>query len=60
MTTPKSVAISDMRACGLDVTVLRRIRIVTEIDEVIRVQDGRILNGGRRVKRTIIQEIQQQ
>lgn len=55
--TPKEAAIMDMRAEGIDVSVLRlrKTVIVTEIEECIfcSVDDGRILNGGIRVKRTV-------
>lgn len=55
--SPKQAALNDMRAAGLDVTVLelRRTVIVVEIEELVyrSVDDGRILNGGRRVKKTI-------
>lgn len=70
--TPRKAAIADMRACsvcqkaspfgdeGLDVTVLelRKTVIVEEIEEFVfrSLDDGRILNGGRRVKRTILSE----
>lgn len=47
--TPKQAAIRDMRAAGLDTTVLelRRTVIVEETEEfVLRlIDDGRILNG---------------
>lgn len=55
--TPKELAVRDMRAAGLDVTVLelRRTVIVVEIEEFVyrSVHDGRILNGGRRIKKTV-------
>lgn len=69
--TPKQAAIRDMRAAGLDTTVLRRTVIVEETEEFVlrSIDDGRILNGitpksaerfleciGKRVKRTIISE----
>ena len=45
---------------GLDTTVLelRKTVIVEEIEEFVfrSLDDGRILNGGRRVKRTIFSE----
>lgn len=69
--TPKQAAIRDMRAAGLDTTVLRRTVIVEETEEFVlrSIDDGRILNGitpksaerfleciGKRVKRTITSE----
>ena len=58
--SPKQAAIRDMRAEGLNTTVLelRKIVIVDEIEEFVfrSIDDGRVLNGGRRVKRTIISE----
>lgn len=66
--TPKQAAIRDMRAAGLDTTVLRRTVIVEETEEFVfrSIDDGRIFNGitpksaerfleciGKRVKRTI-------
>lgn len=57
--TPKQAAIRDMRAEGLNTTVLELCKtvIVDEIEEFVfrSIDDGRILNGGR-VKRTIISE----
>lgn len=59
--TPKQAAVRDMRAAGLDTSVLRlrKTVIVEEIEEFVfrSIDDGRILNGGKRVKRTIISEI---
>lgn len=59
--TPQKAAIRDMRMAGLDTTVLRlrKTVIVEEIEEFVfrSIDDGRILNGGKRVKRTIISEI---
>lgn len=47
--TPKQAAIRDMRAAGLDTTVLelRRTVIVEETEEFVlrSIDDGRILNG---------------
>ena len=44
-----------MRSCGIDTFLIeRRTVIITEVHEFIRVQDGRILNGGARIKRTTI------
>ena len=58
--TPRQAAIRDMRAEGLNTAVLelRKTVIVDEIEEFVfrSIDDGRILNGGRRVKRTIISE----
>ena len=58
--TPKQAAIADMRACGLDTTVLelRKTVIITEVEEFVfcSIDDGRSLNGGKRVKRMIISE----
>lgn len=58
--SPRKAAIADMRACGLDVTVLelRKTVIVEEVEEFVfrSLDDGRILNGGKRVKRTIFSE----
>lgn len=59
--TPKQAAVRDMRMAGLDTTVLRlrKTVIVEEVEEFVfrSIDDGRILNGGKRVKRTIISEI---
>nr|WP_303661495.1 hypothetical protein [Bacteroides intestinalis] len=53
--TPKQAAILDMRSCGIDTSLIeRRTVIITEVHEFIRVQDGRTLNGGARIKRTTI------
>lgn len=58
--TPRALAISDMREAGLDTTVLelRKTVIVEEIEEFVfrSIDDGRILNGGKRVKRAIFSE----
>lgn len=58
--TPRQQAIRDMREAGLDTTVLelRKTVIVEEIEEFVfrSLDDGRVLNGGRRVKRTIFSE----
>lgn len=55
--TPQQLAVRDMRAEGLDTSVLhlRKTVIVEEIEEFVyrSIDDGRILNGGRRVKCTI-------
>ena len=55
--SPKQAAIADMKAAGLDVSVLelRRTVIVIEVEEYVfrSVDDGRILNGGRRVRKTV-------
>lgn len=60
--TPKQAAINDMRAAGLDVSVLalRRTVIVVEVEEYIyrSIDDGRILNGGKRIKKTVLSTIQ--
>lgn len=52
--SPRKAAIADMRACGLDVTVLelRKTVIVEEVEEFVfrSLDDGRILNGGKRVQ----------
>lgn len=56
--TPRQAAIADMKAEGLDTSVLelRRTVIVVEVEDYVfrSIDDGRILNGGRRVKKTII------
>lgn len=61
--TPKQAAVRDMRAAGLDTSVLRlrKTVIVEEVEEFVfrSIDDGRILNGGRRVKRTIISQTTQ-
>ena len=61
--TPQQLAIRDMRAEGLDTSVLhlRKTIIVEEVEEFVfrSIDDGRILNGGKRVKRTIISQITQ-
>lgn len=58
--TPRQQAIRDMREAGLDTTVLelRKTVIVEEIEEFVfrSLDDGRVLNGGRRVKRAILSE----
>lgn len=58
--TPRQQAIRDMREAGLDTTVLelRKIVIVEEIEEFVfrSLDDRRVLNGGRRVKRAIFSE----
>lgn len=58
--SPKQLALRDMREAGLDTSVLqlRRTVIVTEVEEFVfrSIDDGRILNGGRRIKRTITTE----
>lgn len=54
--TPKEIAIADMKAEGIDTSVLKlRKRIIVEEEEIIFVcvDDGRVLNGGKRTKRTI-------
>lgn len=54
--TPKQAAIADMKAAGLDVSVLelRKTVVITEIEEYVHVlENGRIVVG-RRVKQTII------
>lgn len=47
-----------MKAAGLDVSVLalRRTVIVVEVEEYIyrSIDDGRILNGGKRIKKTVL------
>ena len=52
-----------MRAEGLDTSVLhlRKTIIVEEVEEFVfrSIDDGRILNGVRRVKRTIISQTTQ-
>ena len=61
--TPQQLAVRDMRAEGLDTSVLhlRKTIIVEEVEEFVfrSIDDGRILNGGRRVKRTIISQTTQ-
>ena len=61
--TPQQLAVRDMQAEGLDTSVLRlrKTIIVEEVEEFIflSIDDGRILNGGRRVKRTIISQTTQ-
>lgn len=53
--TPKQAAILDMRSCGINTSLIeRRTVIITKVHEFIHVQDGRILNGGARIKRTTI------
>lgn len=56
--SPREAAIADMRAAGLDVSVLalRRTVIVVEVEEYIyrSIDDGRILNGGKRIKKTVL------
>ena len=58
--SPRAIAIRDMQDEGLDTTVLelRKTVIVEEIEEYVfrSIDDGRILNGGKRVKRTINHE----
>ena len=58
--TPRQQAIRDMREAGLDTTVLelRKTVIVEEIEEFVfrSLDDGRILNGGKRVERIIFSE----
>lgn len=53
--TPKQVAIMDMKAAGLDVSVLelRKTVIVIEVEGYVfrSIDDGRILNGGIRKKK---------
>ena len=61
--TPQQLAVRDMQAEGLDTSVLRlrKTIIVEEVEEFIfrSIDDGRILTGGRRVKRTIISQTTQ-
>ena len=58
--TPKQATIRDMRAEGLNTAVLelRKTVIVEEVEEFVfrSIDDGRILNGGKRIKRTIFSE----
>lgn len=68
--TPKQAAVRDMRAAGLDTSVLRLRKTVIVEEFVFRsIDDGRILNGitpksasyfleciEKRIKRTIISE----
>ena len=58
--TPRKQAIHDMREAGLDTAVLelRKTVFVKEVEEFVfrSLDDGRILNGGRRIKRTIFSE----
>ena len=58
--TPRKQALHDMREAGLDTTVLelRKTVFVKEVEEFVfrSLDDGRILNGGRRIKRTIFSE----
>lgn len=60
--SPKEVAIADMKAAGLNVAVLelRRTVIVVEVEEYVfrSIDDGRILNGGKRIRRTVLSTIQ--
>lgn len=55
--TPRQAAIRDMRAEGLNTAVLELRKTVIVEEFVFRpIDDGRILNGGKRVKRTIFSE----
>lgn len=58
--TPRQAAIRDMLEAGLNTAVLelRKTVIVEEIEEFVfrSIDDGRILNGGKRVKRAIFSE----
>lgn len=58
--TPRKQALHDMREAGLDTTVLelRKTVFVKEVEEFVfrSLDDGRILNSGRRIKRTIFSE----
>lgn len=56
--TPRELALRDMRKAGLNTAVLtlRKTVIIEEIEEFISIDDGRILNGGRYVKRNIFIE----
>lgn len=54
--TPRECAIRDMKAEGLDVSVLelrKRLIVVEEEIILVHLDDGRVLNGGIRTKRTI-------
>ena len=61
--TTQQLTVSDMRSEGLATSVLhlRTTIIVEEVEEFVfrSIDDGRILNGGRRVKRTIISQTTQ-
>lgn len=54
--TPKQAAIADMKAAGLDVSVLelRKTVVITEIEEYVHVLENERIVVGRRVKQTII------
>lgn len=53
--TPKQAAVYDMRAAGLDTTILRKTVTVEEIEELISIDNGHVVNG-RIIKRTTTSE----
>ena len=57
--TPREQALHDMRKEGLNTIILKYRKIVVIEEEYIfcSIDDGRIFNGGKRVKRTINHKI---